>query len=162
MSYAAYCATVALLHPDQVRDKQYKECIKFFWHALRRIQQGTHFGLSKPLKILQNLLRCLGQGLPEDPSASAEDVHQYFAGAEQPGRGYADALGNPTPEDGNFAYRYTPNAELDTFLQQGYMTECMQQDSWMMPAVNDFGQVTDSLIGLLDPCQPLMEGFNSW
>lgn len=157
LSYAAFCAAVALLHPQQVKDDEYRECIRFFWYALRRIQQGTHFGLHKPLKILQSLMRHVGEAIPDAPtetsvSFDSDAIHRGFTANE-----------NPKPaETWTAGIYYTPDPDLDSFLQQDFMMGGVQQESWMMPVVDDYGRIDDSLIGLMNPGQPVVEGFGPW
>ncbi|OAP65058.1 hypothetical protein AYL99_01030 [Fonsecaea erecta] len=70
LSYAAYSAAVVLLHKGNAERTQLKGEIIFFWTALCELQRGCNFGLHKPLSVLRQMMRELGE---ESVSFQTED-----------------------------------------------------------------------------------------
>lgn len=74
LSYAAYSAAVVLLHKGNAERTQLKGEITFFWTALCELQRGCNFGLHKPLSVLRQMMRELGE---ESVSFQNEDGGGY-------------------------------------------------------------------------------------
>ena len=151
-----------LLNQKRSDGDQYDECIKFFWFALLRQQKGTHFGLRKPLKILQGLMRRVGQTMP-DSIPREKQSHEY----QQTSLDATRATPNVTPNTGILShadavqatFRYPEDPWLEDFLQQNVQFGDWPAEGWTDTMLDEYGQIDDSLIGLMSPGQPIMNGF---
>lgn len=54
---------------------------------------------------------------------------------------------------------YPINTELEAFLQQNAQQGNWPTGDWLDTMINEFGQIDDSLIGLMDSQQPVMKGY---
>jgi hypothetical protein len=172
LSYAAYSAAVVLLHKGNAERTQLKGEITFFWTALCELQRGCNFGLHKPLSVLRQMMRELGE---ESVSFQSEDggvndsqfsrmLESSWTAAEGAGGGElmnhhggdnhachgARFAGNNYPQsasmtDHNVDFGGGP-ASLLTNDRQGLM------DVWDEDARNIYD---DTLFGLFAPPQPL-------
>ena len=58
------------------------EMLVFFWNALKELQQGSNFGLRKPIKIIRDFLA--RAGVDTDAFASRTDLGQQTVSAAAP------------------------------------------------------------------------------
>ena len=65
--------------------------------------------------------------------------------------GHADAV--------QAAFRYPEDPWLEGFLQQNVQLSDWPAEGWTDTMLDEHGQIDDSLIGLMSPGQPIMNGF---
>ncbi|KAJ5626334.1 hypothetical protein N7510_002643 [Penicillium lagena] len=156
LSYATYCAIVVLLNQKETHGDEYEECIRFFWFALLRIQKGTHFGLRKPLQILQGLMYRVGKVMPDRDPRENEDVPSQLD-HRVTNESFTIPINHGSVEQMQQVNDYPIDTELEAFLQQNAQQGNWPTGDWLDTLINEFGQIDDSLIGLMDSQQPVIK-----
>ena len=149
LSYATYCATVVIINQTDVSGSEYVKCLRFFWFALLEIHKDCHFGLMKPLKILQGLMQRLGKCVPNWSLEERQPLRDGAFVAMQP----QDLEPCGVPD----ASKHDELTQLDFWLQQNLEMDGGDGGSWANTSLPDQWLMDDSLFGLMDPRQPAMQ-----
>lgn len=146
MCYAAYCATVVIINHANIGGSEYVKCLRFFWFALLEIHKNCHFGLKKPLKILQELMQRMGKCVPNWNYRETQPVGDEALDTTQ-SQGF-EACGIAD------APRHDDLTQLDFWLHQNLEIDGGDVEGWGNAQLSDQWLIDDSLFGLMNPSQP--------
>ncbi|KAI9752411.1 MAG: hypothetical protein M4579_005635 [Chaenotheca gracillima] len=137
LSYATYSAVLVILHQTREARSKFSESIPFFWSALLDLQRGCNAGLKKPLKILKELMRRLGEDMPpmalEDKETRASNL----------GHGRPDGASEGDVSMGDYR-----EGMLNLDVLQNLEPDLWNNQSWLDSIAGDQGWLDDSIYGL--------------
>ncbi|KAJ9612131.1 hypothetical protein H2200_003728 [Cladophialophora chaetospira] len=154
LSYAAYSAAVVLLHKGNPERTHLRDEITFFWTALCELQRGCNFGLHKPLSVLRQMMRELGENVPLETEDSG---YMHFARALElwTTAEASQMLSNGNTEHASrFAGNYSATRpdHIDFGASSPFGNRQSFMDVWDEDARNVYN---DTLFGLFAPVQTL-------
>lgn len=135
-SYALFSAATVVPYQEATGtgDVARRDLIVFFWNALLELQNGSNFGLRRPIKIMRDFMERAGVDIaalanrPENPPRSlpasaeqASNLHHHVG--EETGAAYLPDIAPPSVDDYTILYpdMFTDNLDwLDCSVDQSF------------------------------------------